>query len=338
MGMTELAHSEKWKTWANRVYSVGAAVVLFGALGKLEHWEIGGAALFVGMTMEIVIFSISALEPPLDIPTKGDWERVYPELDKTYVPDEETAKLSRLGVTNKPTTVEDVFKSADISSELLAKVKKGLLDFSKTASGIADISSATFAAEEFVTNLNSASESISAFKETNNRATHLIQNSTNDLERSTKELSQSYDKSAQILTSSSRDLAVTFSESSKKINEQLTMTGNELTKSYKAFTESVNRDINVIDDHTKTYSSGLSHLNSSLSALNSSYELHLQNVKKVSDSSSKAIDGYSKITEIVSSSLEEAQKYRKQTEQLNKNLEALNHVYGNMLGAMNVKG
>jgi len=40
---------------------------------------------------------------------------------------------------------------------------------------------------------------------------------------------------------------------------------------------------------------------------------------------------------LMTSALEEAQKYRKQSEQLNKNLEALNHVYGNMLGAMNVK-
>jgi hypothetical protein len=44
------------------------------------------------------------------------------------------------------------------------------------------------------------------------------------------------------------------------------------------------------------------------------------------------------MTELVSNALEEAQKYRKQTELLNKNLEALNHIYGNMLGAMNVKG
>ena len=338
MGMAELAHSEKWKTWTNRVYSVGAAIVLFGALGKLQHWEIGGPALFVGMSMEILIFMISALEPPLDIPTKGDWEKVYPKLKKGYVPIDEQNEMTGNGVMKKTTTVEDVFKSADISSELLAKVKKGLLDFSKTASGIADISSATFAAGEFVSNLNSASESIIAFKETNNRATHLIENSTTDLERSTKELSQSYDKSAQILTNSSRDLAQSFNESSKKINEQLVVTGNELTKSYKAFTESVNKDISTIDEHTKAYSSGLSHINSSLSALNSSYELHLQNVKKVSDTSSKAIESYSKISEIVNISLEEAQKYRKQTEQLNKNLEALNHVYGNMLGAMNVKG
>jgi gliding motility-associated protein GldL len=96
--------------------------------------------------------------------------------------------------------------------------------------------------------------------------------------------------------------------------------------------------MSTLNDQTKTYSTGLSHINSSLSALNSSYELHLQNTKKLSESSAKAFEGYTKMTELVDNSVEEAQKYRKQTEQLNKNLEALNHVYGNMLGAMNVKG
>jgi hypothetical protein len=44
------------------------------------------------------------------------------------------------------------------------------------------------------------------------------------------------------------------------------------------------------------------------------------------------------MAELANDSVEEAQKYRKHTELLNKNLEALNHVYGNMLGAMNIKG
>jgi hypothetical protein len=35
--------------------------------------------------------------------------------------------------------------------------------------------------------------------------------------------------------------------------------------------------------------------------------------------------------------MEEAKKYQQQTELMNKNLEALNQVYGNMLGAMSIK-
>jgi methyl-accepting chemotaxis protein len=233
--------------------------------------------------------------------------------------------------SSTPVSIEGILEKADISSELLAKVKKGLQDLSNTASGIADISSATLATDEYVKNMTDVSESMFAFKDVNTRASHSIEKSTN-------ELVHSYDQSSQILNNSSKNLAQTFNESSKKINDQLVTTGDKLAQSYKSFTESVNKDLNTLNDQTRTYSTGLSHINTSLSALNSSYELHLQNAKKLSESSAKTFEGYSKMTELVSSSIEEAQKHRKQTELLNKNLEALNHVYGNMLGAMNIKG
>lgn len=324
MGMSELTHSRRWKSTMNYFYSIGASVVLLGALFKLQHWAGGGTMLTIGMSCEALIFFLSAFEPSVEIP---DWVKVYPQLREDYIPDDEIA----ITAPTKPASLDSVFENADISSELLAKVKKGLQDLSHTASGIADISSATLATDEYVTNMIAASESMFMIKDINTRATHSIEKSTNDLVRS-------YDQSSQALTSSSQNLAQTFGESSKKINDQLSVTGDKLAQSYKNFTESVNKDLDSLNDHTKSYSLGLSHINTSLSALNSSYELHLQNSKKLTESSSKTFEGYSKMTELVNISVEEAQKYHKQTEQLNKNLEALNHVYGNMLGAMNVKG
>ena len=324
MGMSELTHSRRWKSTMNYFYSIGASVVLMGALFKLQHWAGGGAMLTIGMSCEALIFFLSAFEPSVEIP---DWVKVYPQLKEDYIPEDDVY----VPVAVKPTSFDSIFEKADISSDLLAKVKKGLQDLSNTASGIADISSATLATDEYVKNMSEASESMFSLKDVNTRASHSIEKSTNDLV-------YTYDQSSQILSNSSKNLAQTFNESSKKINDQLATTGDKLAQSYKSFTESVNKDLNILNDQTKTYSTGLSHINTSLSALNSSYELHLQNTKKLSESSAKAFEGYSKMTELVNNSVEEAQKYRKQTEQLNKNLEALNHVYGNMLGAMNVKG
>jgi hypothetical protein len=75
-----------------------------------------------------------------------------------------------------------------------------------------------------------------------------------------------------------------------------------------------------------------------MSSLNSSYELHLQNVKKLSESAAKSVSDQAGLQQMVNETLEEAKKYRQLTERMNKNLEALNQVYGNMLGAMNIKG
>jgi hypothetical protein len=43
------------------------------------------------------------------------------------------------------------------------------------------------------------------------------------------------------------------------------------------------------------------------------------------------------MNEILSSSVSELEKYKENAEKLNKNLEALNTIYGNMLGAMSYK-
>jgi len=325
MGMSDLTHSSKWKSFMNYCYSWGASVVLMGALFKLQHWTGGGTMLTIGMSTEVLIFFLSAFEPAVEIP---DWKKVYRQLRPDYIPLEEEEEIS---YPVKQQSFDNILEKADISPDLLAKVKKGLQDLSNAATGIADISSATLVTDEYVKNMSGASESMASFNDINTRATHSIEKSTTDLVHS-------YDQSTQILTSSSKNLAQTFADSSKKINEQLSITGDKLTQSYKSFSELVNKDITTLTEQTKTYSTGLSQINTSMSALNSSYELHLQNTKKLSETSAKTLEGYSRMTEVVNNSLEEAQKYRKQTELLNKNLEALNHVYGNMLGAMNVKG
>ncbi|HZK95569.1 MAG TPA: gliding motility protein GldL [Prolixibacteraceae bacterium] len=324
--MSELTHSSKWKSFMNYCYSWGASVVLMGALFKLQHWTGGGTMLTIGMSTEVLIFFLSAFEPSVEIP---DWKKVYRQLRPDFIPIDEEDEIP--SYPSKQKSIDNIFEKAEITPELLSKVKKGLLDLSNAASGIADISSATLVTNEYVKNMSGASESMASFNDVNTRATHSIEKSTTDLVHS-------YDQSTQILSNSSKNLAQTFSDSSKKINDELSTTGDKLAQSYKSIAELMSKDLNTLNDQTKTYSAGLSHINTSLSALNSSYELHLQNTKKLSESSAKAFEGYSKMTEEVNNSLEEAQKYRKHTELLNKNLEALNHVYGNMLGAMNVKG
>jgi len=326
MGMSELTHSSKWKSFMNYCYSWGASVVLMGALFKLQHWTGGGTMLTIGMSTEVLIFFLSAFEPSVEIP---DWKKVYRQLRPDFIPIDEEDEIP--SYPSKQKSIDNIFEKAEITPELLSKVKKGLLDLSNAASGIADISSATLVTNEYVKNMSGASESMASFNDVNTRATHSIEKSTTDLVHS-------YDQSTQILSNSSKNLAQTFNDSSKKINDELSTTGDKLAQSYKSIAELMSKDLNTLNDQTKTYSAGLSHINTSLSALNSSYELHLQNTKKLSESSAKAFEGYSKMTEEVNNSLEEAQKYRKHTELLNKNLEALNHVYGNMLGAMNVKG
>ena len=72
--------SKKSKAWTNSlniVYGLGAAVVILGALFKLEHWDGASEMLILGMGVEACVFAISAFDFPK---AEYEWERVYPVL------------------------------------------------------------------------------------------------------------------------------------------------------------------------------------------------------------------------------------------------------------------
>ncbi len=64
-----------------KIYGIGAAIVIVGALFKIQHWEGAGIMLTVGLLTEAVIFFLSAFQPQ---PHDPDWSRVYPQLADDY--------------------------------------------------------------------------------------------------------------------------------------------------------------------------------------------------------------------------------------------------------------
>src|SRR5690606_13332291 len=69
--------TKKWKLFMAKLYGIGAAVVIVGALFKIMHWPFAGPMLIAGLGTEAVIFFFSAFEPLHEDPK---WELVYPEL------------------------------------------------------------------------------------------------------------------------------------------------------------------------------------------------------------------------------------------------------------------
>ncbi|MEM6515987.1 MAG: gliding motility protein GldL, partial [Bacteroidota bacterium] len=61
----------------NMVYGLGAAIVIIGALFKIQHWPFGSLILTIGMIVEAIVFTISAFERQQ---SELDWSLVYPEL------------------------------------------------------------------------------------------------------------------------------------------------------------------------------------------------------------------------------------------------------------------
>jgi uncharacterized protein YukE len=70
--------SKGFKYVKNLAIGVGAAVVLMGALFKIESWEGASEMLIIGLTTEAIIFlALGLLGPDKDY----YWEKLYPGLD-----------------------------------------------------------------------------------------------------------------------------------------------------------------------------------------------------------------------------------------------------------------
>ena len=75
--MANFFESHIWRATIHKAYSIGASIVVLGALFKLEHMPMASTFLTVGLCTEALIFFISAFEP---FPRDVDWTIVFPEL------------------------------------------------------------------------------------------------------------------------------------------------------------------------------------------------------------------------------------------------------------------
>lgn len=322
MNIGELMKTKRWKTFMGYVYGWGAAIVMIGALFKLEHLKYSGVLLAIGLITEAFIFFLSAFEPPLEMP---EWSRVYPELKEDY----ELDAFEDLEPRNKK-GFNDLFASTEITPDLLDKVGRGLTTLSNTAKGISDISSATLATDMYVKNLGSASESMSSLAEINNKANESIHQSVGTLV-------QSYSSTAQKISESSLSAIDKINKSGESFSNQLAETSKRLADTYSNAGNSVSSEIENIKESSKQYSSNLQKLNGNLAALNTSFESQLKGTEEQFKASQNFSKDLMQMNSLLVASVEELKKYKDNAEQLNKHLESLNTIYGNMLGAMSYK-
>jgi len=323
MNIGEILKSKRWKVLMGYVYGWGAAVVLMGALFKLQHWDYSGPMLVVGLMTEAFIFFISAFEPPMEHP---DWAKVYPELRDDYELVEPEEEIQ----SNLKNSFETMLSSTNITPEVLAKIGKSLIDLSNTASGISDISAATLATDIYVKNINSASESMMAFSETN-------ANANNSLNNSVVQLVDTYSTTAQQISETGNGMVARLNESSTKFTKQIDESGNKLVDSYQRLSGSVEKGFKDLETNTSSYSETFQKLNKNIESLNGTYEKHVKGTSEQIQASAKFFEDLNQMNQIIASSVQEMKKYKENAEKLNSNLDSLNSIYGNMLGAMNYK-
>jgi gliding motility-associated protein GldL len=156
-GLTDLL----FVTLMPKVYGIGAAVVIIGALFKIQHWEGANLMLIAGLGTEAVIFFLSAFEPKH---AEADWSKVYPELAEDYeapVNQVATRISNRPGAGESPLLkIDEMLKTAKVDQNLLDNLGKGLTNLATSASQMSSLSNAAVATNDYAKNVQAASSSL----------------------------------------------------------------------------------------------------------------------------------------------------------------------------------
>jgi hypothetical protein len=118
-------------TITNMVYGLGAAIVIVGALFKIQHWPYGSEILTLGMIVEALVFTYSAFERQ-----KGDldWSLVYPELTGGSAKAKKEKEATPEGVLTKK--LDSLLKEAKIDGALVKSLGDSIQNLNATAASM----------------------------------------------------------------------------------------------------------------------------------------------------------------------------------------------------------
>jgi gliding motility-associated protein GldL len=351
MNFTEIVESKGYKAFMSKLYGIGASVVIVGALFKIMHWPFASEMLIAGLGTEALIFFASAFEPPHET---VDWSLVYPEL-AGLSDDDEQALHEDPKLSQKKSALEkfdEMINEAQISPELFQKLGSGLHNLNETTSKLSDLSDASLVTNDYVKNVQKASDSMTQFSTS-------YGNSIDSLNQSAGTLSESYIKTSEIIDRSGQEFSGTFKESylqsteaiktsaqafaekissgGIEINNTVKRSAGELAETYEKLTASMNEEFQKSTQGNKTYGEQLDVMGKNLTALNAVYEIQLQNSNEHLDASKELYSGLHEMMTSFKESANDAKVYREEVSKLGKNLMALNTIYGNMLSAMTIK-
>ena len=243
-----------WKNFMAKLYGLGAAVVILGAMFKIMHWPGAGPMLVVGLSTEAVIFAFSAFEPIHEDP---NWELVYPELALGHGDD---ALIS--GKPEKMTDqLDKMLEEAKIDGELLERLGDGMRTLGDNASQLKGITSAVSATDSYVDSLQAASDKVSTLSEAYEKASVSISGMT-----------------------SSHAEGESFGEQMQKVSKNLSALNNvyelqlkgssahlEATEKFQGQVSNMMQNLSDSVEDTRLYKENMSMLSKNLTDLNAVY-------------------------------------------------------------------
>ncbi|MCC1484009.1 type IX secretion system motor protein PorL/GldL [Winogradskyella immobilis] len=120
-------------TLTNMIYGLGAAIVIVGALFKIQHWPYGSEILTIGMIVEALVFTYSAFEKQSG---ELDWSLVYPELEGGASVDKKKKEQPKDAEGLLSKKLDELLKEAQIDGELMASLGDSIKNFEGAAKNL----------------------------------------------------------------------------------------------------------------------------------------------------------------------------------------------------------
>ena len=239
------------------VYSIGAAVVIVGALFKIMHWPGAGVMLTAGMMTEAILFTIGIFEKPH---ATYHWEHVFPSLVE-----EEANPLNVSGNIGGGVGV-NMPGMEKMSDEDAKKLTESIKNMSETAAQLANISRVAGLTDSYANNLQKASEAAAQFA-----------TKQQNLDEATNTLLSSYKGIADNMLAA-EDKTKSFAEKASELSKNL----GSINTSYELQLKGIQAQATAIESQT-----------SKINAVTSEFEkLHT-----AVSASSKNMDAYKQMTD-----------------------------------------
>lgn len=252
-----------------KVYGIGAAVVILGAMFKLLHYPGAEVMLGLGLSTEAMIFFLSAFEPKKNEP---EWSKVYPELAEDYegaVGVRSARGRSQDSVTKK---LDTMLESAKIGPELVDSLGRGMRHLSETTSRLGKMGDAVLATNEYSNSVKSATSNINKMNQSyaesvvsmvemasvSKNATAELANASND--------SKEYHNQVQSVTKNLGALNAVYEMELQDANQHI----KTMNKFYTNLTQSFEGMVSATKD-AESFKGEINRLTSNLSKLNNIY-------------------------------------------------------------------
>jgi len=263
-GLSELFFS----TIMPKVYGIGAAVVITGAMFKLLHFTGAGLMLGIGLTTEAIIFFLSAFEPKHAEP---DWTKVYPELAEDYegAAGARGARKPQESVSKK---LDTMLESAKIGPELIDSLGVGMRKLSETTSNLGKMGDAAVATGEYSNSVKAAAGNINKMNQSYAESVHAMvematvsKNATADMANASKDAKE-YHNQVQSVTKNLGALNAVYEMELQDANQHI----KAMNKFYSNLTTSLESMSKATED-AEQFKGEINKLTANLSRLNNIY-------------------------------------------------------------------